>query len=154
MGDKRKVPPVETMFRNIIGCIFLIKAVLDSSSSSMIGDTCNGEEKVISSMQQTRINTAILITLIGFFLGMMAISFHHHDKALLLPGCSICKAKTSLTGTLNKIKDHCAPAALVLFIPLTAILPGLTGVAPTQTNAFIHLQVVETYPNKAPPCHF
>jgi hypothetical protein len=37
------------------------------------------------------------------FLGAVALAMHHHDFSFQLRSCSICKAKTSFSGTLNKV---------------------------------------------------
>jgi hypothetical protein len=102
-------------------------------------------------MHQTRIKTVIFLSLLGFFLGVVAISFHHHDKAFLLPTCSICKVKTSFSGTFSKIKLDSAPAVASLCFSLTAIFLSLSGILPDRKTVFVHSQIVETYPNKAPP---
>jgi hypothetical protein len=39
-----------------------------------------------------------------FFLGVISLAMHHHNPMFQLKSCAICKAKTSLSGTLNKDK--------------------------------------------------
>jgi hypothetical protein len=39
-----------------------------------------------------------------FFLGVVALAMHHHDAFFQLKSCAICKAKTSFSGTLYKVK--------------------------------------------------
>jgi hypothetical protein len=39
-----------------------------------------------------------------FFLGVVSLAMHHHDPIFQLKSCAICKAKTSLSGTINKDK--------------------------------------------------
>jgi hypothetical protein len=39
-----------------------------------------------------------------FFLGVVSLAMHHHAPIFQLKSCAICKAKTSLSGTLNKDK--------------------------------------------------
>lgn len=105
-------------------------------------------------MQQTRIKTVIFLSLFGFFLGIVAISLHHHDNAFLLPACSICKVKTSLSGTCSKIKVDSAPGSAILCLSLAAIFLCLSGILPDRKDVFIDTQTAETYPNKAPPFTF
>ncbi len=81
-------------------------------------------------MQQTRIKAVVLLSLIGFFLGIVAISFHHHNNAFLLPVCSICKVKTSLSVTCNKIKLDTTTTAASLCSLSTAIFLCLSGIRP------------------------
>lgn len=102
-------------------------------------------------MQQTKIKTIVFLSLFGFFLGAVAISFHHHDNAFLLPACSICKVKTSFSGTFSKIKVDTDPAVASLCFSLTALFLCLSGILPDRKTVFIDSQIVETYPNKAPP---
>lgn len=105
-------------------------------------------------MHQTRIKTVIFLSLFGFFLGVMAITLHHHDNAFSLPACSICKVKASLSGTFSKIKVDSAPAVAMLCLSLTAIFLCLSGIGPDRKTVFIDSQMVDTYPNKAPPFTF
>jgi hypothetical protein len=39
-----------------------------------------------------------------FFLGVVSLAMHHHDIFFQLKSCGICKAKTSISSTINKIK--------------------------------------------------
>jgi hypothetical protein len=105
-------------------------------------------------MQQTRIKTVIILSLLGFFLGVVALSFHHHDNTIFRPACSICKVKASISGTFSKTKIDTAPAIAALLLSLTAIFLGLSGIAPDRKTAFIGSQIVRIYPNKAPPFPF
>lgn len=85
-----------------------------------------------------------------FFLAVVALAMHHHDISFQLKSCAICKAKTSFTGTFNKIKadlppgmaaaDHC-PETLYLTCSRikTTRKPFITTLAP-------HL-----FSNRAPP---
>jgi hypothetical protein len=51
----------------------------------------------------TRIRKGICLLLTScFFLGVISLAMHHHDPIFRLKSCTICKAKTSLSGTLNK----------------------------------------------------
>ena len=102
-------------------------------------------------MHQTKIKNVIFLSLFGFFLAVLAISFHHHDNSFLLRSCSICKIKTSLSGTFNKVKVDSAPAVVSLHLSSIAIFLCLSGILPDRKNVFIDSQIAFTYPNKAPP---
>lgn len=39
-----------------------------------------------------------------FFMGVVGLAMHHHDISFQLKSCAICKAKTSFSGTLNRVK--------------------------------------------------
>ena len=105
-------------------------------------------------MQQKRINIIIFLSLLGVLLGVAAMSFHHHDNVFLLKTCSLCKVKTSFSGTLNKYKANSFPAVLILSFSLTAMHLCSSCLAPDQKKHFIDSQIIDTYPNKAPPFHF
>lgn len=104
-------------------------------------------------MQQRSVNIIVFLSLLGVLLGVTAMSFHHHDNAFLLPACSLCKVKTSFSGTLNKFKANSSPAALVLSFSVGAILLSPSGPGPDRMTVFVNSQVIDTYPNKAPPLH-
>ena len=98
--------------------------------------------------------TIIFLSLLGFFLGVVVLSFHHHDNTIFRPACSICKVKTSFSGTFSKTKIDSAPAAAALLVSFAAILLSLSGIAPDRKTAFIDSQIVRIYRNKAPPLIF
>ncbi len=102
-------------------------------------------------MHQTQIKNVIFLSLFCFFLGVMAISLHHHDNTFLLPTCSICKVKTSLSGAFSKINVDCAPAIAILCLSLSAIFLCLSGIPLDRKTVFNDSQIVENYFNKAPP---
>jgi len=105
-------------------------------------------------MQQKRINIIIFLSLLGVLLGVAAMSFHHHDNVFLLKTCSLCKVKTSFSGTLNKFKANSFHAVLIPGFSLTVILLYSSGIVPGRKKDFIDSQIIDTYPNKAPPVHF
>ncbi|MRS03692.1 hypothetical protein EG832_10815 [bacterium] len=127
--------------------------VLDTPSGQMIGRAVFVKRRN-ALMQQTRIKTVIFLSLLGFFLGVVALSFHHHDNTIFRPACAICKVKTSLSGTFNKVKIDTSPAVPSLFFSFAAITLGLSGIAPNGKTIFIDSQIVKIYPNKAPPLTF
>lgn len=127
--------------------------VLDTSAGQMIGKAVIVKRRN-ALMQHTRIKTVIFLSLLGFFLGVVALSFHHHDNVIFRTACAICKVKTSLSGTFGKTKVDASPAVPSLFFPLAAIILTLSGIIPIAKTVFINSQIVKIYPNKAPPLIF
>jgi hypothetical protein len=70
-----------------------------------------------------------------------------------LPTCSICKAKTSISGSFSKIKVDSAPAIDSYCLSLIAIYLCLSGILPDRKTVFIDSQTAGIYFNKAPPIH-
>jgi hypothetical protein len=103
-------------------------------------------------MHHSLIKRIILLSVAGFFLAILAVAFHHHDKTFLLPSCSICKVKTTASGTMSKNKIDSAPAVTVVsLLDLAAVFPLLATVVHENTTVFISSQIASIYPNKAPP---
>jgi len=127
--------------------------LLDSPSGQVIGKRVFVKRHK-ALMQHTRSKTVVFLSLLGFFLGVVALSFHHHDNTIFRTACSICKVKTSLSGTFNKTKIDTAPAAAVLLVSFAAILLGLSGIVPDRKTIFIGSQIIRIYRNKAPPFSF
>jgi hypothetical protein len=105
-------------------------------------------------MRKALIRPVILLSLIGFSLGLLAMSFHHHNNKFLLPACSICKVKASLSGTFNKIKLDTSAGMAMLCLLLTEINLCLSGFLPAEKTVRLVSQAFGTYPNKAPPFTF
>jgi hypothetical protein len=102
-------------------------------------------------MHHSMIKRLVLLSVAGFFLAILAVAYHHHDNAFLLPSCSICKVKTTTSGTTSKNKIDSAPAVTVVSLDLAAVFPLLDTVVRENTTIFISSQVGCIYPNKAPP---
>jgi hypothetical protein len=102
-------------------------------------------------MYHPLIRKIVFLSLFGFFLAVLAISLHHHDNSFSLPTCSICKVKTSLFGTFNKIKVDSAPTDASFYLFPIAIFLCLSCILPDRKNVFIDSQIAVTYPNKASP---
>jgi hypothetical protein len=102
-------------------------------------------------MHHSRIKRIILLSLSVFFLAILAMAFHHHDNTFLLTSCSICKVKTSISGTMSKYKIDSAPAVTVVSLGLVVVFPLLATVVHENTTIFISSQIAYIYPNKAPP---
>jgi len=102
-------------------------------------------------MHHSLIKRIVLVSLSGFFLAVCAVAFHHYDNTFLLRSCSICKVKTSNSGTKSKNKVDSPPAVTVGPLGMVAVFPLLTTVAPENTAIFISSQFASVWPNKAPP---
>jgi hypothetical protein len=97
------------------------------------------------------IRNILLLSISCFFLAVLAIAFHHHDNAFWLRVCSICKVKTSISGTISKQTIDLIPAIALLHLQPTAILPGLCGAAPNRPSEGPCFRPAFIFPNKAPP---
>ncbi|TSA47700.1 MAG: hypothetical protein D4R56_01770 [Deltaproteobacteria bacterium] len=97
------------------------------------------------------IKRTILLSLSGFFLAILAVAFHHHDKAFFLASCSICKVKITNSGTMSKNKIDSAPAVTVVSLGMAAVFPLFATVVHENTSIFISSQTADIWPNKAPP---
>jgi hypothetical protein len=102
-------------------------------------------------MHQTQIKNVIFLSVSIFFLSVLVISLHHHDNSFLLRTCSICKVKTSISGTVSKTNTDSTPAVISLCLFSMAIFPFLSGILSDTKTVFIASQIAVTYPNKAPP---
>jgi len=102
-------------------------------------------------MYHPLIKKIVFLSLLVFFLAVMAISLHHHDNSFSLSTCSICKVKTSLSGTSSKINVDSAPAAVSFHLFFITIFLCLSGILSDKQTVFIDSQIAVTYPNKAPP---
>jgi len=102
-------------------------------------------------MHHSLIKRIVLLSVAGFFLAILAVAFHHHDNTFLLTSCSICKVKTSISGTMSKNKVDSAPAVTVVSLGLAAVFPLLATVFRENTPIFISSRVAYIWPNKAPP---
>jgi hypothetical protein len=102
-------------------------------------------------MHHSRIQRIVFVSLTVFFLAVLAVAFHPDDNTFLLRSRTICKVKTSIPGTMNKSKIDSAPAVTVISLDLASVFALFANVAHENTNTFISSQVVDIWPNKAPP---
>ncbi len=102
-------------------------------------------------MYQSMIKKILLLALSGFFLAVVAVAFHHHDNAFLLKSCSICKVKTSISGTMSKKQLNSVPAMTAVSLGLAAVYPLWAPIAHKDTIIFISSHAGYLCPNKAPP---
>lgn len=102
-------------------------------------------------MHHSLIKKIVLLSLSGFFLAILAAAYHYHNNAFFLASCSICKVKTSISGTMSKNKIDSAPAVTVASLGLVAVFALLASVVPENKTLFISSQTADVWPNKAPP---
>jgi len=102
-------------------------------------------------MHHFLIKKIVLLSMAGFFLAIIAVAFHHHDRSFLLTSCSICKVKTSISGTFSKNKTDALPVIAVIASGPAAIFFSAAVILSKTTTIFISSQVDDIYPNKAPP---
>jgi hypothetical protein len=102
-------------------------------------------------MRHTHIQRIVFISLTGFFLAVLAVAFHPDDNTFLLHSRSICKVKTSIPGTTTKSKIDSVPAVTVISFDLASVFALFATTAHENTNILISSQVVDVWPNKAPP---
>jgi hypothetical protein len=100
----------------------------------------------------TRIRKGICLLLTScFFLGVISLAMHHHDPIFRLKSCAVCKAKTSLSGTLNKDKadpplimatvNHCSEEIYFTYSRIIFL----------HQKPFIASLLPNPFLNKAPP---
>jgi hypothetical protein len=86
-----------------------------------------------------------------FFLGVVALTMHHHDVFFPLKNCTICKAKTYYSGTVNKVTaDPPLSIATVCHYPESIYLISSRNSFHYQTP-FIASFLPNPFLNKAPP---
>lgn len=86
-----------------------------------------------------------------FFLGVVALAMHHHDVSFQLKSCAICKAKTSFSGTLNKVKaDLPFATATVSHCPEKLYFTD-SRIKTNHQTLFIASLLPNPFLNKAPP---
>jgi hypothetical protein len=111
----------------------------------------SGKTIPLKNRQDGAIRQILLVSLSVFFLSVLAIAFHHHDNAFWLRACSICKAKSSLSGTISKYQVDSTSAAVAIQTGPDASLPDLSGLTRDFSSAFVSFAPAIPFPNKAPP---
>ena len=102
-------------------------------------------------MQRSIMRNIILLSLAGFIMAIVAIAFHYHNNSFLLRNCSICKVKTSISGTFNKNNVDSPPVATGFLLSSMAIFLCFAGVMNSRKSIFIDSPIAFTWQNKAPP---
>jgi hypothetical protein len=110
--------------------------------------------QLVQTMNEIRIKKIVFLSIAFFFLSIMAVALHRHNNPILPPVCSICKVKTSLSGTFSKIKTDSAPAVAVFYLPLAAVCMSMSGILRNTKTFFINSKTAVAYPNKASPFAF
>ncbi len=100
----------------------------------------------------TRIRRCIGILLTScFFLGVVALAMHHHDIFFQFKNCAICKAKTSFSGTLNKIAADPPPPIAAISHCSEEIYFTFSRIKFHHQAPFIASLLPNPFLNKAPP---
>jgi hypothetical protein len=86
-----------------------------------------------------------------FFLGAVALAVHHHDAFFQLKGCAVCKAKTSLSSSLNKVKADLPASTETANHSSEAIYFTFSQVKHHHQTPFIASLLPNPFLNKAPP---
>jgi hypothetical protein len=86
-----------------------------------------------------------------FFLGAVALAIHHHDAFFQLKGCAICKAKTSFSTTLNKVKADFPVSIETVNHSSEAICFTFSRIKHHHQTPFITSLLPNPFLNKAPP---
>ena len=102
-------------------------------------------------MHHFRIQRIVFISLTIFFFAVLAVAFHPDDNTFLRRSRSISKVNTSIPETISKSKTDSAPAVMVTSYDLVSVFALFATVAHENTNIFISSQIVDIWPNKAPP---
>jgi hypothetical protein len=90
----------------------------------------------ITTMNNPWIKKIILLFLLSYFSGVIALSLHHHNNSFLLPTCSICKAKTSFAGTFSKTKVDFTPETAMVCLPLMVLSLIMFGILLNRETVF------------------
>jgi hypothetical protein len=100
----------------------------------------------------TRIRRGIGLLLTScFFLGVVALAMHHHDVSFQLKSCAICKAKTSFSGTLNKVTADTPITMAILIHCLEDLYFTYSEMNDNHQTPFISSLLPNPFLNKAPP---
>jgi hypothetical protein len=87
-----------------------------------------------------------------FFLGVVALAMHHHDVSFRLKSCAICNAKTSFSGTFNKIKaDLPAGTTATASLCPEALYFTDSSIKTDSPMPFIAPLLTDAFSNRAPP---
>lgn len=100
----------------------------------------------------TRIRRGIGLLLTScFLLGVVALAMHHHDAFFQLKNCAICKAKTSFSGTLNKVMADHPPSSATANQGSEEIYFSFSRIILDHQTPFIASLLLNSIFNKAPP---
>ncbi len=86
-----------------------------------------------------------------FFLGVVALAMHHHNVSFQLKSCTICKAKTYSSGTLNKVKADPPLSTATVNHCSDEIYFTYSRIKFYHQTPFIDSFLPNSFLNKAPP---
>jgi hypothetical protein len=86
-----------------------------------------------------------------FFLGVVALAMHHHNISFQLKSCTICKAKTYSSGTLNKVKADPPLSITTVSHCSEKIYSTFSRIRLDHETPFIASRLPNPFLNKAPP---
>jgi hypothetical protein len=86
-----------------------------------------------------------------FLLGMVALALHHHDGFFQVKNCVICKAKTSLSGAISKVKADIPIAIAAVSHSSELIYLTFSRITFRHQPPFIASSLPNPFLNKAPP---
>lgn len=105
---------------------------------------------MIAPKKQSLIREIIFLSIVGFFLVILAGAFHYNDQTFLLRSRTVCKINTP-AGTMSKNKIGSIPAALAVSLDSVAFCFLSTEIISETTSIFIPSQAARIYSNKDPP---
>jgi uncharacterized membrane protein len=92
----------------------------------------------------------VSVSLLSFFLAILLNAFYCHNASPSLFSCSICKVKTSLSGTFSKGKIA-SSTAMAVTVWSMALFLLLSGVLSSRKIIVIDAHITFPFSNKAPP---
>jgi hypothetical protein len=100
----------------------------------------------------TRIRRCIGLLLTScFFLGVVAFAMHHHDAFFQLRNCTICKAKASFSGALNKVSADPSLSIATVTHCSEQIYFTFSWIRFHHQTPFIASRLPDLFLNRAPP---
>ena len=92
-----------------------------------------------------------LLFAVFFLVATLVLVWHHHDRSIQWSSCSICKIKSALSGTFNKVKTGAPPAVAVL-LPAQMVIHSTASVTTPDDRLFLPSILLSfAHSNKAPP---
>jgi hypothetical protein len=86
-----------------------------------------------------------------FFLGAVAFAMHHNDAVFQLRNCTICKAKASFSGALNKVSADSSLSMATVTHCSGEIYFTFSWLKSRHQTPFIASLLPDLFLNKAPP---
>lgn len=105
---------------------------------------------MIAPKKQSLIREIIFLSIVGFFLVIIAGAFHYNDQTFLLRSRTVYKINTP-AGTMSKNKIGSTSAVLAVSLGSVAFCLLLTEIIGATISVFIPSQIARIYSNKDPP---